>query len=121
MEQVELACGCNDEGNTTLMMAFGSRSAICTRVMVYDPISPFLLEDLEMRLVLKAEGVVMPLKEKTLVALAMEEPSEKWVKTEKGETGWVVGGFLAALRMEKVRLVPTPAAVEGKGLVKLKI
>lgn len=30
-----------------------------------------------MRLVLKADGVVMPLKEYTFVALAMEEPSEK--------------------------------------------
>jgi hypothetical protein len=43
------------------------------------------------------------------------------VKTEKGEMGCVVGGLVAALRMEKVRLVPMVAGIEGKGLVKLKM
>lgn len=43
------------------------------------------------------------------------------MKVEKGETGWVVGGLVAALMTEKVRLAPTPAGVEGKGLVKLKM
>ena len=101
------------------MTAPASRTAACERVSVNEPIYPFLFEVFEIRLEVKAEGVVIPLKEETLAALAMLEPSENKVKTENGETGCVVGGLVAALRMEKVRLVPAIAGEDGKGLLKV--
>ena len=79
------------------MTAAASRAAVCERVSVNEPIYPFLFEVFEMRLEVKAEGVVIPLKVETLVELAMLEPSEKKVKTENGPTGCVVGGLVAAL------------------------
>lgn len=33
------------------------------------------------------DGVVIPAKDETLTAVAIEEPSEKKVKSENGETG----------------------------------
>lgn len=102
------------------MTALASRVAICVRVTVNEPNYPFLFDVLEMRLEVNTDGVVIPAKDEALVAEAIDEPSEKKVKTENGDTGCVVGGLVAAFRIEKVRLVPTTAAAEGKGLLKLK-
>lgn len=111
--------GSKEAGNATLMTALASRVAICVKVTVNEPNYPFLLDVLEMRLEVNTDGVVIPAKDETLTAVAIEEPSEKKVKSENGNTGCVVGGLVAAFKMEKVRLVSSPAAEEGKGLLKV--